>query len=98
MGNALCDQSRVSEAIGYYHTALALRPETVSLHFALGDLYHVQHRWDAATAEYEQAARLDPINPWYHNRLGLILAWKGGHDDEVIAHFRDAIRLDAANG
>src|SRR4029077_7564480 len=27
MGNALCDQSKEVEAIGYYRTALALRPE-----------------------------------------------------------------------
>ena len=34
MGNALCDQSNWGEAIGYYRTALALRPETVSLRYA----------------------------------------------------------------
>ena len=98
MGNALCDQSNPGEAIGYYRTALALRPETVSLRYALGDLYLAQQRWDEAIAEYEQAVRLDPENAWCHNRLGFTLAWKGGRDDEAIAQFREAIRLDANNG
>ena len=98
MGNALCDQSNSGEAIGYYRTALALRPETVSLRYALGDLYLAQQRWDGAIAEYEQAVRLDPENAWCHNRLGFTLAWKGGRDDEAIAQFREAIRLDANIG
>jgi tetratricopeptide (TPR) repeat protein len=98
MGNALCDQSKTGEAIGYYRTALALRPETVSLRYALGDLYLSQQRWDGAIAEYEQAGRLDPENAWRHNRLGFTLAWKGGRDDQAIAHFREAIRIDANNG
>jgi serine/threonine-protein kinase len=42
--------------------------------------------------------RLDPGNAWCHNRLGFTLAWKGGRDDEAIAQFREAIRLDANNG
>ena len=87
-----------AEAIGYYRTALALRPETVSLRYALGGLYLGQHRWDGAIAEYEQAIRLDPENAWCHNRLGFALAWKGGRDDEAIAQFREAIRLDANIG
>jgi eukaryotic-like serine/threonine-protein kinase len=97
MGNALCDQLKWGEAIGYYRTALALRPDTVSLRYALGDLYLGQQRWDAAIAEYEQADGLDPENPWCHNRLGFTLAWKG-NGDEAMAHFRKAIRIDADNG
>ena len=94
MGNAFLDQSNAAEAVGYYRTALALRPETVSLRYALGGMYLGLHRWDEAIAEYEQAVRLDPENAWCHNRLGFTLAWKGGHDDEAIAQFREAIRLD----
>jgi serine/threonine-protein kinase len=97
MGNALCDQSKTGEALGYYRTALALRPEIVSLRYALGDLYLGQQRWDGAIAEYEQASRLDPGNAWCHNRLGFTLAWKGC-GDEAIAQFREAIRIDADNG
>ena len=98
MGNALWSQSNLVEATGYYRTALALRPQTVSLHYALGGLYLAQHRWDESIAEFDQAVRLTPENPWCHNRLGFTLAWKGGHDDEAIAQFREAVRLDANIG
>jgi serine/threonine-protein kinase len=98
MGNARFHQSDAVEAAGYYHTALALRPQTVALRYALGGLYLGLHRWDDSIAEYEQAVRLDPESAWCHNRLGIALAWKGGHDDEAIAQFREAIRLDANLG
>jgi tetratricopeptide (TPR) repeat protein len=98
LGNALWSGSSLVEAVGYYRTALALRPQTVSLHYALGGLYLGLRRWDEAIAEYEQAIRLDPENAWCHNRLGFTLAWKGGRDDEAIAQFREALRLDANNG
>ena len=98
MGNALYHQSNTLEAIGYYRAALALRPQTLSLRYALGDLYLDLQRWDEAIAEYEQAVRLDPENAWCHNRLGFALAWKGGRDDEAIAHTRKAIRIDPNEG
>lgn len=94
MGNALSHQSNSVEAIGYYRAALALRPQTVSLHYALGGLYLGLHRWGGAIAEYEQAVRLDPDNAWCHIRLGFTLVWVDGRDDEAIAQFREAIRLD----
>jgi eukaryotic-like serine/threonine-protein kinase len=98
MGNALYHQSNPVEAIGYYRAALALRPQTVSLHYALGGLYLGLHRWGGAVAEYEQAIRLDPDNAWCHIRLGFTLVWKGGSEDEAIAQFREAIRCDANIG
>ena len=98
MGNALFHQSKPLEAIGFYHAALALRPQTLSLRYALGDLYLNLNRLDEAVAEYEQALVLDPENAWCHNRLGYALSWKGGRDDEAIAHTREAVRLDPNEG
>jgi serine/threonine-protein kinase len=93
-GNALLHQSRAAEAAGYYRAALALRPGTVSIHYALGGMYLGLHRWDQCIAEYEQAISLDPADAWCHNRLGVALQWRGGHEDEAIAEFRESIRLD----
>jgi serine/threonine-protein kinase len=98
MGNALLERSNPVEAMGYYRTALALRPETVSLHHALGDVYLTLRRWDASVAQYEQAIHLAPENALCHNRLGFVLAWRGGRDDEAIAQFREALRLDPSSG
>ena len=98
MGNALYHHSNPVEAIGYYRAALALRPQTVSLHYALGGLYLSLRRWGGAVASYEQAIRLDPDNAWCHIRLGFTLVWMGGHNEEAIAQFREAIRVDADNG
>ena len=77
MGNALYNQSKPLEAVGYYRAALALRPQTLSLRYALGDVYLNLQRWDAAIAEYEQAVRLDADNAWCHNRLGFRLDLEG---------------------
>jgi eukaryotic-like serine/threonine-protein kinase len=98
MGNSLYLQSNLVEAVGYYRTALALRPQTLSLRYALGDLYAGLKRWDEAIAEYERAVHLYPANAWCHNRLGFALAWKGGRDDEAIAHTREAVRIDPNMG
>jgi tetratricopeptide (TPR) repeat protein len=97
MGNALSQRPNPMEAVGYYRTALALRPQSVTLHYALGGLYLGQHRWDECIAEFEQALRLAPENAWCHNRLGFALAWSG-REAEAVAQFREAIRLDGNNG
>lgn len=93
-GNALLHQSNAAEAASYYRAALSLRPGTGSIHYALGCMYLGLHRWDPCIAEFEQAIRLDPANPWCYNRLGVAFQWMGGHDDEAISEFRKSIRLD----
>ena len=93
-GNALLNQSNAADAAGYYRAALALRPGTVSIHYALGGMYLGLYRWDQCIAEYEQAIRLDPGNAWCHNRLGVAFQWKGSHEDEAITQFRKSIRID----
>jgi eukaryotic-like serine/threonine-protein kinase len=95
MGNACYEQKSAAEAVGYYRAALALRPQAVSIHYALGGMYLAlgPQRWDQSIAEYREAVRLDPADARYHNRLGIALAWKGC-DDEAVAEFREAIRID----
>ncbi len=98
MGNELHQENNWLEAIGFYRTALALRPQTLSLCYALGDEYLNLKRWDEAIAEYEQAVRLAPDNAWCHNRLGSALTWKGDRNEEAIAHTREAVHLDPNDG
>jgi eukaryotic-like serine/threonine-protein kinase len=94
LGNAFLDQSNAVEAIEPYLSALELRPATTSIHYALGCMYLGLHRWDRCIAELEEALRHDPNNAWYHNRIGVALDWRGGHDDEAISKYRESIRHD----
>jgi serine/threonine-protein kinase len=93
-GSALLQQSKAAEAASYYRAALSLRPETGSIHYALGCMYLNLRLWDPCIAEFEQAIRLDPGNAWCYNRLGVAYQWMGGRDDEAIEQFRKSIRLD----
>jgi eukaryotic-like serine/threonine-protein kinase len=94
LGNAFLDQSNAMEAVESYRTAQELRPETTSIHYAIGCMYLGLRRWGRCIAEFEQAIHLDPDNAWCHNRLGVAWAGRGGHDDEAIAEYRESIRLD----
>jgi serine/threonine-protein kinase len=98
LGNAFLDQSNAGDAAECYRAALELRPGTFSIHYALGCMYLGLHRWDRCIAEYEQALRLDPASAWCHNRIGVALAFRGGHDDEAMAQYRESIRLDPTIG
>ena len=69
MGNALFHQSNPVEAVGYYRTALALRPQTVSLRYALGGLYLGLHRWDEASPSTSRPSAWTPRTP------GATTAW-----------------------
>ena len=98
LGNAFLEQANAAEAVGSYRLALELRPEATSIRYALGCMYLGLRRWDRCVAEFEQAIRRDPDNAWCHNRLGVCLAWRGGHDDEAMAEYRESIRLDPTIG
>jgi serine/threonine-protein kinase len=93
MGNALM-QSKPAEALGYYRTALALRPRTVALHYTLCVLYYQQNRHDECLAHGQHAVHLDPDDAWCHTALGVALARQRDRRGEAITEFREALRLD----
>jgi serine/threonine-protein kinase len=92
MGATLWDKDPF-DAIGYYRTAVAIRPEMGSLHRYLGVLYRQQKRPVEAIAHFEEAVRLDPNDPWDHNTLGALYA-AAGRRDEAVAEFQKALRID----
>jgi serine/threonine-protein kinase len=98
LGNAFLEQANTADAAQSYRLALELRPEVTFIRYALGCMYLGQKRWDRCVAEFEQAIREDPNNAWFYNRLGVCLAWRGGHDDEAMAEYRESIRLDPTIG
>ena len=92
MGNTAYWTDKV-EAIGYYRAALALRPETASLHCIIAQIYDEQNRLVDCIAHYEEAARLDPNDPYDHNNLAAVLE-HAGRRDEAVAEYRTALRIN----
>ena len=76
LGNAFLHQTNAADAVEYYRPALALRPETTSIRYALGCMYLGLHRWDRCIAEFEQAIRRDPTTPGVTTAWEF--AWSGG--------------------
>jgi tetratricopeptide (TPR) repeat protein len=45
--------------------ASRLQPDSSLYHYALGEVYSAQEKWQAAMAEYQRALRMEPRNPEY---------------------------------
>jgi serine/threonine protein kinase/Flp pilus assembly protein TadD len=84
---------RSSEAVGYFRTALALRPESPGAWLNLGTALDDAGRPDEALAAHERAIRLNPGYAAAHNNRGTVL-FKKGQREAAIAAYREAIRLE----
>jgi tetratricopeptide (TPR) repeat protein/serine/threonine protein kinase len=83
---------RREEAVGFYRVALALRPHSPGVYYALGTALKDSDRLDEAIAAYKETIRLKPDFVSAHNNLGIALAAQGKLD-EAIAAYREAIRI-----
>jgi tetratricopeptide (TPR) repeat protein len=90
---ALYHAKRWDEAIGYYHAALALRPDAVAVHVCLGAALFDKGKPDEAIGCFQRALQLGPESAVAHHELGNALQAKG-QLDEAIAHYQHALRLD----
>ncbi|HTK48600.1 MAG TPA: protein kinase [Gemmatimonadaceae bacterium] len=79
------DQSR---AIRELRLAIERSPHDPELHLAVGAVFETAGRRDEATAEYEQAARLDAGNPDVFLLLGLDYSFVRRHEEAVRAFSR----------
>jgi Flp pilus assembly protein TadD len=68
---------QVGEAIGYYRTAVALRPQSSVAHSNLGLALRDNGRLDEAIVEFHEAIRVKKDLAEVHLNLGLALADKG---------------------
>ena len=84
---------RWDEALGYFRSALALRPDSSAAYNGLGEVLYSMGRMDEAIDPLEQALRLDPRNMLAHNNLALALHSKGRLDG-AIDHFQQALSID----
>ena len=60
MGDALQKTNRSPEAIGYYHQAIACKPDYAEVYANLGTLYAQNQEWHQAIENYQQALKIDP--------------------------------------
>ncbi len=89
-------QGNYERAIELYRQALEHhrddRGRAVTWH-NLGDVYRAVGRTDDALAAYQQAIKLDPRHPVYHNSLGDLYALLE-RDEEAVATYRQAVALN----
>jgi serine/threonine protein kinase/Flp pilus assembly protein TadD len=84
--------SRLEEAIGFYRTAVALRPLSPGAHLNLGNALRDKGDLEGAIAPAREAIRLKQDYAEAHSNLGNALTDRGDLAG-AIAEFREAIRL-----
>ncbi len=73
--------------------SLALNPQNLTAHLALGDSLFKLGKLEEAEKQFARAVRIEPENARGHEGLGNALAQQGLFPDAVAA-FREALRLD----
>jgi protein O-mannosyl-transferase len=74
--------------------ALAIHPESATVHYYLGLALHQQGAFEAAEGLYRQSLEKQP-SAEAHSSLGEILI-RGGKSDEAVHQFREALKIDPA--
>jgi tetratricopeptide (TPR) repeat protein len=87
--------AELEEAIGCYRAALALRPETSTVHYNLGIALRAKGQLDEAIDAFRDAIRLQPDMPEALTNLGLTL-FEAGRPEEAIAAYRQALRSNTS--
>lgn len=93
-GNALMDIDRTEEALGYFETALKIRPNAAA-HYNLGSALHRLGNLDDAVQHYRLALGMNPGNSDYLNNLGIALA-EQGDIAAAISLFEQVLKIDPA--
>jgi tetratricopeptide (TPR) repeat protein len=93
LGLALKSAKQWEAAAGFYRAALALRPETASVHSNLGNALKEKGLLDEAVREYRKALELSPKEYAIHLNLGTALRAQRKLD-EAIKEYHEAIALD----
>jgi serine/threonine-protein kinase len=96
LGIELYDAKKVSEAIGYYRAALALRPSASAVYNNLGSALTAHGQFDQAIACFRRAIDLDPRFAPAHNNLGNVLQAQR-QLAQAIECYKKAIKLDSRN-
>jgi protein O-GlcNAc transferase len=91
-GNELAALKKPDEAIAAFRQAIALRPDFVEAHFALGIVLVNQRRYGEAIDAYRSVIGLRPDAPEPHFNIAIALT-ASGHPRDAVASYRHAIAL-----
>jgi tetratricopeptide (TPR) repeat protein len=83
---------RHAEALRYYHSAQALRPQSPAVHYNLGNTFRRLGDLSRAARAYREAIRLKGDFVQAHNNLGITLL-EAGEVDEAQRVLREALRI-----
>jgi serine/threonine-protein kinase len=92
LGTALYEADRPEEALGYFRTALGLRPTASAAHGAVGTALSDLGRKDESLPFFDEALRLDPTNIVARNNRASALS--SGRIDEAIGDFQQVLGID----
>ena len=85
------------ESLKEFLLAAHFMPNQAEPHNNIGQVYHVQKRYDEALKSYDKSLSLDPgYDLAYVNRGKTLLVV--GRKDQAIADFRRALQINPANG
>jgi len=96
LGNALCAQGKLSEAIAEFRVALRLKPDDAMTHSNFGIALKEQGKLEEAIAEYRSAVRLKPDSAEAHCNLGQVLRQQGRFP-EALAELKRGHELGSKN-
>jgi TolB-like protein len=66
-----------------FQAAIKLKPSHPDAHIVYSQLLAINERWEEALAEARTGLRLDPLNDWPAQALGVRLAWAGRYDEAL---------------
>jgi len=93
LGNLLCKNGKVDEAIIQYQAALQIIPDFAQAHDNLGNALLQERRWDEARVQYQTALRIRPGNALAYNNLGNLLLQEGKMN-EAIVQYQTALQIE----
>lgn len=94
-GQSLEAAAKLDEAIEAYRKALALKPDLLTVHFAIGNLYWRRAQLDDALPELEKELKLNPDDAQAHYEIGDIHLTQN-RAEEAEKHFLHALKVAPA--
>jgi len=94
LGLTLFRMHRYTDAFDHFRRAVELEPEDAEYHNLLGQTYDELGQPEEAERSLRRSIELDQKDAMGHYDLGVILAKRKGRENEALAAFQQALKLD----